>query len=360
MQSNSSIEYKKLLKKDKQKKRCFLFVFLFLFLVFAFFSLFFGSSSLSFKDSFFGLFGKGESTAIRIRQKIRLPRVLAGTICGIGLALSGLIRQTCLDNPRASPSTLGVSNAAVLGANVAIIILSKGRVHTDNNNAWNSFNPFAVSSIAFLFALGSIFLILALAKIQRFSPETLVLAGVCLSSLFTAITTLLQYFATDTELSSAVYWSFGDLGRAGYREILIRTVMVLVSYFVFTLFRSHLNARTLGEEEALATGVNTEFVRFLLLSLASLRIACSISFLGVIGFIGLICPHIARKLFSSDHSYLLPSTSLFGAFLLLFADDLARILLKGFSLPVGAITPILGTPFFLILLFRYERRKKHA
>ena len=135
MQSNSSADYKKLLKKDKQKKRCFLFVFLFLFLVFAFFSLFFGSSSLSFKDSFFGLFGKGESTAIRIRQKIRLPRVLAGTICGISLALSGLIRQTCLDNPRASPSTLGVSNAAVLGANVAIIILSKGRVHTDNNNA---------------------------------------------------------------------------------------------------------------------------------------------------------------------------------------------------------------------------------
>ncbi len=360
MDSIALADYKKQLKKEKQKKSCFLLVFFFLFLVFAFFSLFFGSSSLSFQDAFLGLFGQGASRAIQIRQKIRLPRILAGTVCGIGLALSGLIRQTCLDNPRASPSTLGVSNAAVLGANVAIIILSKGRVHTDNNNGWNSFNPFAVSTIAFLFALGSIFLVLAIAKAQRFSPETLVLTGVCLSSLFTAITTLLQYFATDTELSSAVYWSFGDLGRAGYREILIRTVTVLVSSFVFVLFRGHLNARTFGEEEALATGVNTQFVRFLLLSLASLRIASSISFLGVIGFIGLICPHIARKLFSSDHTYLLPSTGLFGATLLLFSDDLARFLLKGFSLPVGAITPILGTPFFLFLLFRYERRKKHA
>ncbi len=315
---------------------------------------------MKFKDAFLGLFGKGDKINIRIMQKIRLPRILAAVLCGIGLSISGLIMQTCLNNPMASPMTLGVSNASVLGANVAIIMLSGGKVSTNNNANWNVFNPYAVSSIAFLFSLGAIFLILIIAKTKNFSPETLVLSGLSLSSLFTAITTLLQYFATDTQLSSAVYWSFGDLGRVGYKEIVIMLFAIFISYIVFTLYTNQLNALCLGDDIAKTTGVNTEMLRFILLGLSSLITATCISFLGVISFLGLICPHVARKIFSSNHKYLLPSSALFGSILLLLSDDVSRSLLKGFSLPVGALTAILGAPFFLAIIFSYERGKRHA
>ncbi len=231
---------------------------------------------------------------------------------------------------------------------------------TNNNSNWNSYNPYAVSSIAFLFSLGAILLILAIAKTQNFSPETLVLSGLSFSTLFSAITSLLQYFATDTELSSAVYWSFGDLGRVGYKEILIILFAVAIAYTVFTIYSSQLNALCLGDDIAKTTGVNTEFLRFLLLSLASLVTATCISFLGVISFLGLICPHIARKVFSSNHKYLLPTTALTGSILLLISDDISRVILKGFSLPVGALTAIIGAPFFIFIIFSYERRKHHA
>ena len=315
---------------------------------------------MKFKDAFLGLFGKGDTINIRIMQKIRLPRILAAVLCGIGLSISGLIMQTCLNNPMASPATLGVSNASVLGANVAIIMLSGGKVSTNNNANWNVFNPYAVSSIAFLFSLGAIFLILIIAKTKNFSPETLVLSGLSLSSLFTAITTLLQYFATDTQLSSAVYWSFGDLGRVGYKEIVIMLFAIFISYIVFTLYTNQLNALCLGDDIAKTTGVNTEMLRFILLGLSSSITATCISFLGVISFLGLICPHVARKIFSNNHKYLLPSSALFGSILLLLSDDVSRSLLKGFSLPVGALTAILGAPFFLAIIFSYERGKRHA
>lgn len=337
-----------------------LVLFLIVFLLLSFFSLFVGTSSLSFKESFYALFGVGDKISIRIMQNIRLPRVLAAILCGIGLSISGLIMQTCLNNPMASPATLGISNASVLGANVAIILLSGGKVATNNNANWNSFNPYAVSSIAFLFSLGAILLILLIAKTQNFSPETLVLSGLSFSTLFSAITSLLQYFATDTELSSAVYWSFGDLGRVGYKEILIMLFAIVISYVVFTIYSSQLNALCLGDDIAKTTGVNTEFLRFLLLSLASLVTATCISFLGVISFLGLICPHIARKIFSSNHKYLLPTTALSGSILLLISDDISRVILKGFSLPVGALTAIIGAPFFIFIIFSYERRKRHA
>lgn len=360
MNKQNCSPYSQIRIKEKRKKRILLSVFGFLLFVIGFFSLFAGPSSLSFSDSFFALFGKGERVNIRIRQNIRLPRILAGIIAGIGLSVSGLIRQSCLDNPMASPSTLGISNAAVLGANVAIILLSGGSVKTEHNTNWNSFNPYAVSRISFFFSFGAIFLILTLAKLRKFTPETIVLAGVCLSSLFSAITTLLQYFATDSQLSGSVYWSFGDLGRVGYKGILILFVLVTLSYLVFAFFASPLNALSLGEEEARRTGINTEILRFILLALSSLIIACCISFFGIIGFIGLICPHRAKKIFGGNHHYLLPSSALTGALLLLLSDDIARVVLRGFSLPVGAVTAILGAPFFLCLLLSYERSKHHA
>ena len=340
------------------RRKILILLLLGVFVVLLFFvSLMQGSSDLSFSDSLRALFGFGEETAVRIVQKIRLPRVLTGIITGMGLALSGLIMQTCLDNPMASPSTLGVSQASVLGANVGIILLSGGVVATYHGNNWGSYNPYAVSAFAFLFSLGAIFLVLIISKIRNFSPDTLILAGIALSALFSAITTLIQYFATDTQLSSAVYWSFGDLGRASFQDVAIMSIAVLLSLFVFILLRWKLNALSQGELQARGLGVRTSLVRFIALLFSSLVTAICISFLGIIGFVGIIAPHVMRRVIGNDHRYLIPGSALSGAVILLVSDTLARVVMKGFSLPVGAVTAILGAPFFLYIIFRTRKDK---
>lgn len=355
MEKSLSIE--KDIKNYYKKKKIIIISLSFLLIVIAFFSLFIGSSSLSFKTAFLALFNSGENVNIIIMQKIRLPRVLAGLISGFALAISGLIMQTCLNNVMASPSTLGVSNAAVLGANIAIIILSNG--HLDSNNtSYSSYNPFVLSAFAFIFAILAIALILFIAKANHSTSETLILTGVAFSSLFSAITTLLQYFATDIELSSMVYWSFGELSRASYKQIIIMFILLLISYVVFTIYRKKLDALVLGENYAKTLGINTEALRIVLLLLASLLTATCISFLGIISFVGLISPHIMRKILGNNHSYLLPATGLIGSLILIISDDVARVIMNGFSLPVGAITSLLGAPFFLYIIFRYERKKR--
>lgn len=345
-------------KNRKKKKLIFLIVLLTLLVLIFFFSIFIGASSLSFSETFYGIFGKGDDTSIRIVQKIRIPRVLSGLLCGAMLSLSGLIMQNSLDNPMASPSTLGISNASVLGANVAIIIVSGGVVDTANGTAWNSFNPYAVSIFAFIFSILTTLLILFLNRIRGFEPGTLVLTGVALSSLLTAITTLLQYFATDIQLSSAIYWSFGDLSRTGYDRILILFVVFIIGFVVTMFFSKHMNAMSLGDEQARTIGINTSVVRVVLLIVASLMTAICISFVGTIGFIGLVIPHILRKFIGNDNRILVPSSAIFGSIVLILSDDIARAILQGYSLPVGAITAILGAPFFLYIVFRYNRGKQ--
>lgn len=338
----------------RRKILILLLLFVFIILLFCV-GLMLGSSNMSLKNSLLGLVGKADNTAVRIVQKIRLPRVLAGIIAGAGLALAGLIMQTCLDNPMASPATLGVSNAAVLGANLGIIVLSGGIVNTNNGNDWGSYNPYAVSTFAFLFAILSIVVILSISRIKNFSPDTLILSGVALSALFSAITTLIQYFATDTQLTSAIYWSFGDLGRASFKDVFIMLTIVSVSFLVFFLLRWQLNALTLGEAQARSLGVKTSLIRFIALLLSSLVTAVCISFLGIIGFIGLIAPHIMRRIIGNDQRFLIPGSALAGSLILLFSDTIARIVMRGFSLPVGAVTAILGAPFFLYIIFRSRK-----
>lgn len=341
----------------QRKKAWILVLFLVLLLLLFVLGLSIGSSGLSFWESMKALFGIGEERAVRIVQKIRLPRVLSGLFAGMGLALSGLILQSCLDNPMASPATLGVSDASVLGANLGILLLSGGYLATKDGAGWNSYNPYAVSSFAFLFALGSTLLILLLSKIRNFEPSTMILSGIALSFLYKAIVTLIQYFATDVQLTAAVYWSFGDLSRSSLWDSLIMGGVVLPSFLIFFLFAWRLNALSLGEKQAKSLGVKTGPLRLLLLSLASLMTATCIAFLGVIGFVGLIAPHVMRKILGNDHRYLIPGSALFGAILLLASDTLARLIMNGITLPVGAVTSLLGAPFFLYLVFA-ERKER--
>ena len=322
--------------------------------------LFVGSSNMTFRDGLNALLGKGSRAHSRIIWRIRIPRVLAALIAGAGLGLSGLVMQSTLNNPMASPSTLGVSNAAVFGANLSIIAFAGGFLSTGNNI--QSFgvgaNPYATSLLAFLFAALSVLLILGLCTIRSFSPNVVVLAGMAIGSVWTAATTILQFYATDVGLSAAVVWSFGDLGRATYETDLIMAVIVLIGFVFFMVMSWKYNALLSGEATAKTMGIHVEGLRFATLLLASIITAVCVSFLGVIGFVGIICPHVTKKLLGQDHRITIPASALSGSLLLLLADTLSRSAGNGSALPVGAITSLLGAPFFIAIIFsRKENRR---
>lgn len=320
-------------------------------------SIFIGSSHISFIDGLKGLFGIGDQTNVIIIQNIRLPRVIAAVLVGVALSISGVIMQTMSNNVMASPTTLGVSNAAVLGANIAIIIIGGGTIAFNGGNITIT-NPYFTSGMAFLFALLGILLVLGLSRINKFNNATTVLVGITFGTFCTGVTTLIQYFASDTTLATAVYWSFGDLGRANYIDDLIIFVVTAISLIFFLIFSYRYNAMLLGEDTSSTLGINLNVFRFISLLLASLLTAVCVSLVGIIGFIGLIVPQVMRKIVGNDHRFLIISSSLIGAVVLLFSDIISRILLSGFSLPVGAITSILGAPIFIIILL--VGRKKHA
>ena len=322
--------------------------------------LFVGSSDMTFTDAMNALLGGGTGAQSRIIWRIRVPRVLAAIIAGAGLSVAGLIMQTTLNNSMAAPSTLGVSNAAVFGANLSIIAFAGGFLTTGNN--LQSFdvgaNPYATSVMAFFFAALSVLLILGLCTIRSFSPNVVVLSGMAIGAVWTAATTILQFYATDVGLSAAVVWSFGDLGRATYRTDAIMAAIVAVGFVFFLCMAWKYNALLSGEATAKTMGVHVEGLRFASLLLASLITAACVSFLGVIGFVGVICPHVTKKLLGQDHRVTIPVSCLMGSLLLVLADTASRSIGSGSALPVGAITSLLGAPFFIAIIF--SRKENHG
>lgn len=325
--------------------------------VVAFVCLFVGSSHMTIAECLAALAKKGSAAQVRIIWNIRIPRVLAAIIAGAGLSLSGLVMQTNLNNPMASPSTLGVSNAAVFGANLSIIAFAGGFLSTGNNLSSYTvgMNPYATSLMAFVFSTLSILVILGLCRLRAFQPGVVVLAGIAIGSVWTAATTILQFYATDVGLSAAVIWTFGDLGRATYRTDLIMAVVVIVGMIVFSALSWHFNALLSGDAAAKSMGVNVDLLRFVTMLIASVITAVCVSFLGVIGFVGIICPHVIKRLLGQDHRVSIPASTLSGSLLLLLADTLSRSLGNGSALPVGAITSMLGAPFFLTIIFGRKR-----
>lgn len=315
--------------------------------------LFAGSSGMTVAEGAAALMKKGSSAHIRIIWNIRIPRVLAAIIAGAGLSVSGLIMQTDLNNSMASPSTLGVSNAAVFGANLSIIAFSGGFLSTGNNLSSYTVgaNPYATSTMAFLFSVLSILVILGLCRTRSFSPNVVVLAGIAIGSVWTAATTILQFYATDVGLSAAVIWNFGDLGRATYKTDLIMLAAVTAGIAAFAALSWRFNALLSGDASARSMGVSVDKLRFVSMLLASVITAVCVSYLGIIGFVGIICPHVMKKLLGQDHRYSIPASALCGSLLLLAADTLSRSMGSGSALPVGAITSILGAPFFIGIIF---------
>ena len=211
--------------------------------------------------------------------------------------------------------------------------------------------------MAFIFSTLSILLILALCRMRSFSPNVVVLAGIAVGAVWTAATTVLQFYATDVGISAAVIWNFGDLGRATYKTDLLMFIAVAAGMLVFMLLSWRYNVLLSGDASAKSMGVNVDMLRFVSMLMASVITAVCVSFLGVIGFVGIICPHVTKKLLGQDHRYSIPVSALSGSLLLLIADTLSRSMGNGSALPVGAITSLLGAPFFIAIIFS---RKEHG
>lgn len=321
--------------------------------------LFVGSAGMSVPEAVEALLGGGTTAQSRIIWKIRVPRVLAALIAGAGLSVAGLIMQTTLGNAMASPSTLGVSNAAVFGANLSIIAFSGGLMSSGPVAAFAlGANPYATSAVAFLFSTLSVLLILGLCTLRSFSPNVVVLSGMAIGAVWTAATTILQFYATDAGLSAAVVWSFGDLGRATCETNIIMALVVAAGVIFFICMSWKYNALLSGEATAGTMGVPVALLRFISLLVASVITSVCVSFLGVIGFVGIICPHVTKKLLGQDHRITIPVSCLSGSLLLLLADTAARSVGSGSALPVGAITSLLGAPFFIAIIF--GRKEGHG
>jgi iron complex transport system permease protein len=287
---------------------------------------------------------------------IRLPQALAAIVAGIGLSVAGVAMQSILRNPLGSPFTLGISNAGAFGAAVSVILLGSGEMHSTVADAVTLNNPYVTTMVAFIFCLLATAVILLISRIRGTSPEVMVLAGVALSSLFTAGTMFLQYFASDAQLAAVVFWTFGDVGRANWQELGIMALVVAAATLYFIANRWNYNAIDAGDETAKGLGVSVERIRDIGMVVAALVSAVIVSFLGVIGFVGLVCPHMVRRLIGDDQRYLIPGSCVMGGILLLASDTVARVIVAPYILPVAVLTAFLGAPVFIYLLLRGYRR----
>jgi iron complex transport system permease protein len=217
-------------------------------------------------------------------------------------------------------------------------------------------NPYLTTAAAFLFSILTSCVIIAIARLRGATPEIMVLTGVALGAFFTAGTMFLQFFADDVQLAAMVFWTFGDTARASWNELsFISLITILVSLFFFANSWNY-NSIDAGDETAKGLGVRVDRVRMLGMLLASLLTAVIISFLGIIGFVGLVVPHMVRRLIGSDHRFLLPASAVGGALLLLVSDTAARLILAPHVLPVSVLTAFMGAPVFLWLIIRGGKR----
>jgi iron complex transport system permease protein len=313
-----------------------------------------GPFEISPAETIQAFFNSGTVKNIVVIRNIRLPRVLAAVIAGMALGLAGCIMQSLLKNPLASPFTMGISQAAAFGAAFAIIILGLGEINrTDMPVVLN--NPYIITIVAFMFSFLGIFLILMLARFSDLSPRSTILAGISMGSLFHAATMLLQYFAEDIKVASVVFWTFGDVGRAANRDVIILLSVTIPALVYFILRRWHYNIIESGEETAKSLGVETEKLRFWGIFTSALITSVTVAFLGIIGFVGLVAPHIMRRIIGGDHRFLIPGSALCGGILLLVSDTAARTIMSPAILPVGILTSFMGVPLFMYLIISRKK-----
>ncbi len=310
-----------------------------------------GASEIDVPTTIAALFGWGQASDVAAVQSIRLPRVVCGIVAGAGLALAGAALQSVLENPLASSSTVGISQGAAFGATVALLVV----VPAFGGSA-AAVSMGTTAAFAFAGAMTSSLVVLLFSKLGLMRAESIILVGVALSALWAGASTILQYFASDVELTRVIFWQFGDLGRATWFQLGIMAAVCSLCAVYFFLNRWNYNALQNGGHVAGGLGVNVQKTRITGVAVASLMTASIVSFVGLINFIGLIAPHIARRFVGNDYRYLLPASLILGSIIMLGSDLLARMVISPIILPIGAITSFLGAPLFLALLYKGYKR----
>jgi iron complex transport system permease protein len=277
--------------------------------------------------------------APRLLRDLRLPRIVMALVAGIALATAGATFQGVFRNPLAEPYLLGVSAGAAVGATVAII--------------WRPFGALGIFGLPALAFLGAMLAATLVYRLATFAGETssssLLLSGVAVGSTFTAVLSLLMV-ATQYDLRTVIVWLMGGLTTASWTKVAVAAPLVAAGFVVMLAYAPRLNLMLMGESRAEELGVDAHSTRRTLMIVASLTTASAVAFTGLIGFVGLMVPHMVRLIIGPDHRYLLPASGLFGALFLLLADTLARTVLSPAEIPVGIITAFVGGPFFLYLL----------
>lgn len=315
----------------------------------ALFSLFaalsFGAAETSLQDVFNSfLLSNDASFNTRIIYELRMPRTLLAFLAGSGLAIAGLILQTVTRNPLADPYLFGISSGASFGV---VLLMALAGISAG----------FMLSAAALLGSLLAMSLLILIAGRQQSAQvESMLLAGVALSFLFSAFTSLLLYWSDPQAVAAILFWTLGSFARAQWATLWLPLLVITLCTFVMLSFRRQLNAMLLGDESAITLGVRVQRFRILMLVLSSLITAVLVAMCGGIGFVGLMVPHIVRFFISQGTIAGLLVTSLVGGTFMVWVDVLSRSLLKNQELPVGVITAAIGSVFFLSLLFFRKRR----
>lgn len=271
----------------------------------------------------------------------RLPRIVTGILAGAGLAVCGVAMQSILKNPLADPYTTGVSSGAGFGATLAMTM-----------GASFAIGQYAVVLNAFVFSLVPMVVILFVSKIKGASPTIMIMAGVAIMYVFNAVTTIFKLWADPNDLAAVYNWQVGSLSIVKWEDIPIIFAATTVGSIILMVLSRQLNILSIGDEGAKALGVDAEKVRIFGLIIVALVSAVIVSFTGLIGFVGIVAPHVVRIVIGPDNRYLLPASAMFGALLLVAADLLGRTIIAPTVLQVGVITAFIGGPMFLWLIVR--------
>lgn len=353
----NALEIKKLYDKSKTRRVLAIISLFIVILVAIVVSVSLGAASPRFTEAMQAIFSRifpflgidpGPTLTQYIIIDLRLPRIVMAIIAGVGLAASGATMQGVLRNPLVSSYILGISAAAGFGAALAIVF---------GVGVLAVYGEYLVIVNAFVFSMLAMLLVYGIARLRGVSTETVILAGVAIGFLFSALLSLIQYIAPEHEaLRAVVFWLMGGLSAASWESILIVTPIIAITLILMITQAWNINILSMGEEVATSLGVNPKRILAVTMVLETLATATIIAFTGVIGFVCLISPHIARMLIGSDHRFLIPCSALIGAILLLCSDTVARLILQPAELPVGVVTSMLGVPFFLYILVSKRRQ----
>lgn len=282
------------------------------------------------------------SIAEKIFYNIRLPRVLAAIFVGSALSISGVLLQGMLQNPLADSYTLGIASGGAFGACLAIYL----------NIVFGIVMPLQIFAIVFSYLV--IFLVLWLSKVKgNLESTTVIIAGIIVGSIFSAGLSLLKSLA-DEDVASMVFWLMGNLSSKKLHNVILLGVVVLIGYILSRRYAKELNIITLGRAEANSVGISYNFVYKFLMLVAVTLTAFSVSLSGIIGFVGLVVPHLSRMIVGADNRKVLPLSAILGALFLLLADTLTRTILKH-EIPVGVLTTMVGGPFFIYIFISKKR-----